>query len=44
MARTDFEQADVYAAITEYDDLGQEGFLEKYNIGKATSYPWVTRV
>jgi hypothetical protein len=38
MARADVQQADVYAAIAEYDDLGQEGFLEKYKMGKATSY------
>lgn len=38
MVRADVQQADVYAAIAEYDDLGQEGFLEKYKMGKATSY------
>jgi hypothetical protein len=38
MARGDVQQTDVYAAIAEYDQLGQEDFLEKYKMGKATSY------
>lgn len=38
MARGDVQQADVYAAIAEYDQLGQERFLEKYKMGKATSF------
>jgi hypothetical protein len=33
MARGDVEQADVYAAIAEYDELGQDSFLEKYKMG-----------
>jgi hypothetical protein len=32
VARADVQQADVYAAIAEYNDLGQEGFLEKYKM------------
>jgi 5-methylcytosine-specific restriction protein A len=38
VARGDVQQADVYAAIAEYNDLGQDGFLEKYKMGKAMSY------
>jgi 5-methylcytosine-specific restriction enzyme A len=38
MVRADVQQADVYAAIAEYDNLNQDGFLEKYKMGKATSY------
>lgn len=38
MARGDVQQTDVLAAIAEYDDLGQEGFLERYKMGKAMSY------
>lgn len=38
MARNDVQHADVLKAIAEYDDLGQESFLARYNMGKATSY------
>jgi hypothetical protein len=39
MARGDVEQSDVYAAIAEYDELGQDGFLEKYKMGKGNVVP-----
>src|SRR4051794_39109613 len=38
MARGDVRHSDVLAAIAEYDQLGQQAFLEKYQMGKATSY------
>ncbi|QNJ90964.1 HNH endonuclease [Mycolicibacterium fluoranthenivorans] len=38
MARSDVQYEDVIAAIAEYDQLGQEDFLGKYHMGKATSH------
>ncbi|MBX7451915.1 HNH endonuclease [Mycolicibacterium sp. 3033] len=38
MARADVRHEDVVAAIAEFDHLGQRAFLDKYGMGKATSY------
>ncbi|QNJ91205.1 HNH endonuclease [Mycolicibacterium fluoranthenivorans] len=38
MARGDVRHEDVVAAIAEYDQLGQQTFLDKYRMGKATAY------
>src|SRR5262245_36327995 len=38
MARGDVGHADVLKAIAEYDRLGQAAFLERYQMGKATSH------
>lgn len=38
MALGDVSRDDVLAAIAEYNRLGQQAFLDKYGMGKATSY------
>ena len=38
MGRVDVERGDVLTAITEYDALGRDDFLDKYGFGKASSY------
>jgi 5-methylcytosine-specific restriction protein A len=38
VAKQDVNRDDVLAAIAEFDDLGQDAFLTKYGMGKATAY------
>jgi 5-methylcytosine-specific restriction enzyme A len=38
MAKADVTREDVLKAIAEFDELGQEAFLDKYHMGKATAY------
>jgi 5-methylcytosine-specific restriction protein A len=38
MAKTDITREDVLRAIAEFDELGQEAFLDNYQMGKATAY------
>lgn len=38
MTRGDVRQEDVVAAIAEYDQLGQQPFLDKYDMGRAASH------
>jgi hypothetical protein len=38
MAASDIRREHVLAAVAEYDRLGQEAFLEKYDFGKALTY------
>ena len=38
MAPSDIEESDVLAAIAEYDKLGQDEFLKRYNFGKASRF------
>ena len=38
MAKKDVTRDDVLKAIAEFDELGQDAFLDKYGMGKATGY------
>lgn len=38
MALSDLTKASVHTAIKEFDDLGRDEFLRKYQFGKATTY------
>ena len=38
MAAKDIDRRHVLEAVAEYDRLGQEAFLEKYDFGKALTY------
>lgn len=38
MAKADVTREDVLKAIAEFDEVGQEAFLGKYKMGKATAY------
>ena len=38
MALPELTRAEILQAVAEYDELGQEAFLEKYKFGVARSY------
>jgi len=37
-AKEEITREDVLKAIAEFDELGQDAFLQKYSMGKATGY------